>query len=90
VIGKPGWLAVGMVAGAVATILAERRVKRTVEDAMQRLTPEHMADEAKASLRAVADRFRQALDESKDARERREAELWRELEAPRGNGATHR
>jgi hypothetical protein len=88
--GRPTCVAAGLVAGAAVTLWAQRRVKRTVTEAVERLTPEHMAGEARASMRAFADRLRDALEEGRHARVRREAELWRDLEVPRGEGLTRR
>ena len=82
---RPFWFAVGAVAGVAGTVWAEQRVRRTVEQAVARLTPNNMANEAVGSVRQLGDRVRAAVEVGRQERDRREAELWEELDAgPRG------
>jgi len=80
---RPLWLGVGMVAGVVGTLWAEQRVRRTVDQAVAKLTPSHMANEAASSVRQFGDRVRAAVDAGREERDRREAELWDELDGRR-------
>jgi hypothetical protein len=81
--GRPAWLAAGVVLGVGGTLWAEKRVRRAVRQVADHLTPSHMVGDAAASARAVGARVREAVASAREERARREAELRRELdEAP--------
>jgi hypothetical protein len=75
VIGRPLWLAAGVAVGVGGTLWAERRVRRAVD----RLVPESVATEAGRSVRRLGDRVQAAVVAGREARDRREEELWAEL-----------
>ncbi|MGH9091789.1 MAG: hypothetical protein ACRDZR_10505 [Acidimicrobiales bacterium] len=75
-IRRPLWLGVGVVVGVGGTLWAERRVRRAVE----RLVPESVAEEAGRSVRRLGDRVQAAVAAGREARDRREEELWSELD----------
>jgi len=77
---RPFWLATGVVAGVAGTLWAEQRVRRAVDQAVAKLTPNHVANEAVQSVRDLGGRVRAAVDEGRQERARREAELWEELD----------
>lgn len=69
---RPVWLAAGVVIGVGGTLWAEQRVRRAVD----RLTPQSMAGEARRSARQLGERVQSAVAAGREARERREDELW--------------
>ncbi len=79
----------GAVAGAGSALWAERKVRRTIEQAAARLQPESLAAEVGRSARQVAGtagrRVREAVDSGRTEKQRRESELWSELA---GTGAS--
>jgi hypothetical protein len=75
VIGRPLWLAAGVAVGVGGTLWAERRVRRAVD----RLTPESVAAGAGRSVRRLGDRVQAAVAAGREARDRREEELWADL-----------
>jgi hypothetical protein len=79
------WLVTGAAIGAGSSLWAERRVRRTVQQATARLQPEALAAEVGRSARQVAggaaDRMREAVSTGRDEMQRREEELWAELAA---------
>ncbi len=93
------WLVTGLAIGAGSSVWAERRVRRTLQDAAARLEPDALLRTAGRSARqaaatagrsarigvhAAGGRVRQAVDEGRDAMARREEELWSGLSATRG------
>jgi hypothetical protein len=88
---RPFWFGTGLAAGVAGTLWAEQRIRRQVA----RLSPNHVANEA---VRQIGDRVRSAVDAGRQERDRREAELWAELDrrttvtppAPRGRHAARR
>ncbi|HEX3946156.1 MAG TPA: hypothetical protein VHW47_00560 [Acidimicrobiales bacterium] len=78
---RPFWLATGVVLGVSGTLWAEQRVRRGVEQAVARLAPNAVANEAVESVRQLGDRVRGAVVAGRQERDRREAELWEELES---------
>jgi hypothetical protein len=80
---RPVWLAAGMALGVGGTLWAEQRVRRGLRRATERLTPEHVAAEARASARQLGGRVRDAVDAARQAHDTREAELWEDLDAGR-------
>ncbi len=77
--GRPTWLAAGVVVGVGGTIWAEQRVRRRLRRVVDRLTPAHVAGEAAGSARQVGARVRVAVATGREERSRREAELWDRL-----------
>ncbi len=77
------WLAAGAVVGAGSSLYAERKVRRTLEQAADRLRPEALVVQAGQSARqaatATGGRFRAALDSGRTEMARREEELWTTL-----------
>jgi hypothetical protein len=79
------WLVTGAALGAGSSLWAERRVRRTVQQAAARLQPDALVVEVGRSARQVAggagDRLRDALSSGRDEMLRREEELWSDLSA---------
>lgn len=77
------WLVTGVVAGAASTLYAERKLKRTLDAAAARLAPDALAVEVGRNARQAAqntgERVRGAVAAGRQAKKRREAELWTEL-----------
>jgi hypothetical protein len=69
------WSMLGIGIGAVVGVAAVRWAGRT----KQRLSPPNLAREASSAGAALADRFRDAVEEGRIAMEEREAELRAEL-----------
>ncbi len=84
---RPLWLGAGVALGVGGTLWAERRVRRTVRRATDRLTPQYATTRARARAAELGDRVRGALAEGRSARDRREAELWGDLDPPGGQRA---
>jgi hypothetical protein len=78
VIRRPLWLGVGVALGVGGTLWAEQRVRRTLRQAAERLTPEHAVGQARARVRA-------AVSEGRRTRDAREAELWGQLSTREGS-----
>jgi len=81
------WLVTGVALGTGSTLWAERKVRRTVQQAAARLQPDALVVEVGRSARQVAEsaggRVREAVSSGRDEMERHEEELWSEL-ASRG------
>ena len=79
------WLVTGAALGAGSSLWAERRVRRTVQQAAARLQPDALVVEVGRSARQVAggagDRLRDALSSGREEMMRREEELWSDLAA---------
>lgn len=79
------WMTAGMAVGVGSTLWAERKIRRTVEQATARLQPDALVVEVGRSARHVVegtgDRVRAALASGRAEMERREEELWEELAA---------
>ena len=75
-IRRPLWVATGVAIGVGGTLWAEQRVRRRLQQAADRLTPRHVADGARDSVRQLGARVRGAVEEGRDERDRTEAELW--------------
>jgi hypothetical protein len=79
------WLATGVAVGAGSTLWAERRVRRTWQQAAARLQPDAIVVEVGRSARQAAgsagDRVRDAVWSGREEMQRREEELWAELAA---------
>jgi hypothetical protein len=79
------WLTTGVALGAGASLWAERKVRRTVEQATAKLQPDALVVEVGRSARNVAEsasgRVREALSSGRDEMQRREEELWADLAA---------
>jgi hypothetical protein len=77
------WLVTGAALGAGSSLWAERRVRRTVQQAAARLQPDALVVEVGRSARQVAgsagDRVRDAVVSGRDEMLRREEELWADL-----------
>ncbi len=95
-IRRPLWVATGVVIGVGGTLWAEQRVRRGLQQAADRLTPQHVAAGARDTVRGLGTRVRGALEAGRDERDRTEAELWEGLEGgrppapPRGPGGPAR
>jgi len=85
------WLVTGVAIGAGSSLWAERRVRRTVQQAAAKLQPDALVVEVGRSARQVAEsagnRVRGAISSGRDEMERQEEELWAEL-AHRGLDTT--
>ncbi len=79
------WLTAGAAIGAGSSLWAERKVRRSVQQAAARLQPDALVVEVGRSARQVAgtagDRVRRAVSSGRDEMQRREEELWAELAA---------
>jgi hypothetical protein len=77
------WLVAGLAVGATSTLWAERKVRRSLEQAAAKLRPDAMVVEVGRSARGVAEqaggRVRDAVSSGRDEMLRREEELWVEL-----------
>src|ERR1700733_594259 len=88
------WLVTGVAIGAGSSMWAERRVRRTLQEAAARLQPDALVVTAGRTAKQAAgaagrtarqaagsagDRVRHALGEAKDEMQRREEALWAEL-----------
>jgi hypothetical protein len=77
------WLVTGLAVGATSTLWAERKVRRSLEQAAAKLRPDAIVVEVGRSARGVAetagDRVRDAVSSGRDEMLRREEELWVEL-----------
>lgn len=80
---RPFWLAMGTVVGAGSTLWVERRVRRTVQDAANRLQPDALAAELGRSARHMAEiaseRVRDAVSTGRIEMRQHEERLWQEL-----------
>ena len=85
------WLTAGVALGAGSTLWAERRVRRTIEQAAAKLAPDALVAEVGRTARHVAEstghRFRDAYSEGRNEMQRREEQLWSDL-AKRGVAIT--
>lgn len=81
------WLFTGAALGAGTSLWAERRVRRTVQEAAARLQPDALVAEvgrtAKQAAEAAGDRVRTAVATGRVEMARHEERLWSEL-AERG------
>ncbi len=79
------WLVTGAAIGAGSSLWAERRVRRTVQQAAARLQPDALVVEVGRTARQVAGnaggRVRDAVATGRDEMQRREEELWADLAA---------
>src|ERR1700722_5703115 len=84
------WLVAGVAVGTGSTLWAERKVRRTVQQAAARLQPDALVVEVGRSARQVAgsagDRVRDAGVSGRDEMLRREGELWADLAAGPDSG----
>lgn len=82
------WLVAGAAIGAGSTLWAERKVRRTVQEAAARLQPDALVVEVSRSAKQAAGsaggRVRDAVSSGRDEMLRREEELWAELAAQGG------
>lgn len=77
------WLLTGVAIGAGGTLWAEQRLRRTVRQAADRLTPDHVVAETLEGARRLGDRLGAARGAGRRAAQDREEELWQELAARR-------
>ena len=86
------WLVAGAAIGAGSTLWAERKVRRTVQEAAARLQPDALVVEVSRSAKQAAGsaggRVREAVSSGRDEMLRREEELWAELAAQGGTPAS--
>jgi hypothetical protein len=79
------WLMTGTALGVGSTLWAERKVRRTVQQATAKLQPDALVVEVGRSARHVAEsageRVRGAVSSGRDEMLRHEEELWAELAA---------
>ena len=79
------WLVTGGVIGAGSSLWAERKVRRTLQEATAKLQPDALVVEVGRSARHAATnaggRMRNAVSSGRDEMFRREEELWAELAA---------
>jgi hypothetical protein len=98
------WLVTGVAIGAGSSVWAERRVRRTLQEAAARLQPDALVvtagrgaqkaataagRTARAGAKTAGGRVRQAVTEGRGEMQRREDQLWSELSDRRvGAGAS--
>jgi gas vesicle protein len=74
----------GVVAGAVSSLYAERKLRRTVEVASARLQPDALVAgvgrSARQMVTSTGSRVRGAVASGREEMQRREVELWSELD----------
>jgi hypothetical protein len=79
------WLVTGAAIGAGSSLWAERRIRRTVQQAAAKLQPDAIVVEVGRSARQAAgsagDRVRGAVVSGREEMQRREEELWADLAA---------
>jgi hypothetical protein len=79
------WLMTGTALGVGSTLWAERKVRRTVQQASAKLQPDALVVEVGRSARHVAEsageRVRGAMSSGRDEMLRHEEELWADLAA---------
>jgi hypothetical protein len=79
------WLVTGAALGAGSSLWAERKVRRSVQQAAARLQPDALVVEVGRSARQAAGtaggRVREAVSTGRDEMQRREEELWADLAA---------
>ncbi len=79
------WLVTGVAVGATSTLWAERKVRRSWQQAAARLQPDAVVVGVGRSARRAAghagDRVRDAVSSGRDEMLRREEQLWAELAA---------
>jgi hypothetical protein len=79
------WLVTGVAVGAGSSLWAERKVRRTLQEAAARLQPDALVAEVGRSARQAAGsaggRVRDAVASGRGEMLRREEELWAELAA---------
>ncbi len=79
------WLVTGVAMGAGTSLWAERRLRRSVQQAAARLQPDALVAEMGRSARQAAentgDRVKEALFSGREEMRRREDEIWAELAA---------
>jgi len=87
VIRRPLWLATGVVVGVGGTLWTQQRVRKVIDQAQARLSPEHVVRGAARSAQGIPARVRAANAAGAAERRRREREL-RERFAHRPGEAT--
>jgi hypothetical protein len=79
------WLVTGVAVGAGTSLWAERRLRRSVQQAAARLQPDTLVAEmgrtARQAAESAGERMRDALTSGRDEMQRREEELWADLAA---------
>lgn len=74
------WLVTGAALGAGTSLWAERRLRRSVQQAAARLQPDALVAEVGRSARQAAEstgeRVKEALSSGRDEMRRREDEIW--------------
>jgi hypothetical protein len=82
------WLTTGVVVGVASTLWAERKIRRSVQEATARLQPDALVMEVGRSARQAAGsaggRVRDAVSSGRQEMRRRERELWAELSVTDG------
>jgi hypothetical protein len=77
------WLVAGAAMGAGTSLWAERRLRRSVQQAAARLQPDAlvvgMGRSARQAAGSAGGRVRDALSSGRDEMQRREEELWADL-----------
>jgi hypothetical protein len=87
VIRRPLWLATGVVVGVGGTLWTQQRVRKVIDQAQARLSPEHMVRGAARSAQGIPARVRAANAAAAEERRRRERELRERFAHPRGEAA---
>lgn len=92
------WLVAGVAIGASSSMWAERRVRRTLEEAAARLQPDALVvtatrsarqaatvagRSARAGARTAGERLRHAAVEGRSEMQRHEEQLWSDLDSTR-------
>jgi hypothetical protein len=77
------WLLTGAAVGAGSSLWAERKVRRTLQEAAARLQPDAIVVEVGRSARqaagAAGERVREAVTTGRDEMQRRQEQLWADL-----------
>ena len=77
------WLATGVVVGVGGTLWTQQRVRKAIEQAQARLSPEHVVRGAARSAQGIPARVRAANAAAAEERRRRERELRERFGYPR-------
>jgi len=87
VIRRPLWLATGVVVGVGGTLWTQQRVRKVIDQAQARLSPEHVVRGAARSAQGIPARVRAANAAAAQERRRRERELRERFAYPTGGDA---
>ena len=73
--GRKRWLAAGVAVGVGGTLWAEQRVRRRIQQTVDRLAPSALSQGVVEGAQHVSDRIKSAFETGRTERARQEAEL---------------